>query len=149
MLVWLQRPCRYCSVLLSMGVGKGEKGGLAPPGFWKFRKRVVFLVSSGKNQISPFWPPPRKILEKSPSGPLGKCLYDARASVVVVTAPLLHAYYWFSHHVTCTFFCQGTCFVWSVSQCKTMDGIMQVNPRAKLKAHTRYALKCKFSPDSV
>jgi len=26
---------------------------------------------------------------------------------------------------------------------------MTVNPRAKLKAHSAYALKCKFSPDST
>ncbi|CAK8684712.1 unnamed protein product [Clavelina lepadiformis] len=44
---------------------------------------------------------------------------------------------------------QGTCFVWSVSHYKTADGIIQVNPRAKLKSHSRYALKCKFSPDST
>merc|ERR1712136_231098 len=43
----------------------------------------------------------------------------------------------------------GTCFVWSVSHCNALDGIIQVHPKAKLKAHERYALKCKFSPDSV
>lgn len=44
---------------------------------------------------------------------------------------------------------RGTCFVWSVSQCQQPETIMTVNPRAKLKAHDRYALKCKFSPDST
>lgn len=44
---------------------------------------------------------------------------------------------------------QGTCFVWSVSQYQNPDCMMTVNPRAKLKAHSKYALKCKFSPDST
>ena len=29
-------------------------------------KKAVFLVSSGKNRISPFWPPPKKNFWKSP-----------------------------------------------------------------------------------
>lgn len=44
---------------------------------------------------------------------------------------------------------KGTCFVWSISPGKTMEGIMQLHPRRKLDAHTKYGLKCKFSPDSV
>jgi len=49
--------------------GWASEGGQGAPGFWTFQQqKVVFLVSSGKNQISPFWPPPRKILEKSPNG---------------------------------------------------------------------------------
>lgn len=44
---------------------------------------------------------------------------------------------------------KGTCFVWSISLGKTLEGIMQLHPRRKLDAHTKYGLKCKFSPDSV
>ena len=44
-----------------MGVGRGEVVGLAP-WLWKFsEKKVVFLVSSGKNQNSPHVGPPDKI----------------------------------------------------------------------------------------
>jgi len=49
-----------------MGVGRG---GQALLDFEIFSKNVVFLVSSGKNQISPLLAPP---LEKSPSAPLEK-----------------------------------------------------------------------------
>ena len=39
--------------------------------FKNFRKNVVFLVSSGKNKLSPLLPPPtlEKRLEKNTSGP--------------------------------------------------------------------------------
>jgi len=48
-----------------MGVGRGA---LAPSWILKFlAKKVVFLVSSGKNQISPLLAPPGKIEEKNPS----------------------------------------------------------------------------------
>jgi len=43
----------------------------------------------------------------------------------------------------------GTCFLWSVSQYNNPEGVMTVNPRAKLKAHSMYTLKCRFSPDST
>jgi len=53
-----------------MAVGMG---GLAHPWILKIiAKNVVFLVSSGKSQISPFLAPPRKTLDKFPSAPLGK-----------------------------------------------------------------------------
>jgi len=56
-----------------MGVGKGGLGGAVPRlDFECLAKKVVFLVSSGKNQISPFLATPGKIWEKSPSGPPGK-----------------------------------------------------------------------------
>jgi len=37
-------------------------------------KKAVFLVLSGKNQISPLYPPLEKLLEKSTSSPLDKIL---------------------------------------------------------------------------
>jgi len=42
-----------------MGVGKGRQGRpWSPPGFLKFQqKKVDFLVSKGKKQISPLLPP--------------------------------------------------------------------------------------------
>ena len=48
------------------GRRKGKEGGL---GFRNFQKKVVFLVSRGKNEISPLLAPPRKFLEKSTRGP--------------------------------------------------------------------------------
>jgi len=46
--------------LMNMGVGRGKQGGLwLSPWILKFSaKKVVFLVSSGKNQISPLLDPP-------------------------------------------------------------------------------------------
>ena len=58
----------YESVFWAMGVGRGLAGGTLPPP-WIFKclpKKVVFLVSSGKNQISPLLPP----LEKCRKNPL-------------------------------------------------------------------------------
>jgi len=47
-----------------------ERGAAWPPWILKISaKKVVFLVSRGKNQISPLLAPPRKTLEKSPSAP--------------------------------------------------------------------------------
>ena len=52
------------------GRRKGGKGASAPPWILKFSARkVVFLVFSGKNQISLLLAPPGKISEKSPSVP--------------------------------------------------------------------------------
>ena len=54
LLVWpswrtLKKYCRH---------GRRKGGGQGPPGSSKFQqKKVVFLVSSGKNQISPLFPP--------------------------------------------------------------------------------------------
>jgi len=60
--------------------GRRKVGGPFPTEFWKFhQKKVVFLVSRGKKQISPLLAPsPRKILEKNPSAPWKKS--DAHAS---------------------------------------------------------------------
>jgi len=68
-----------------------RKGSLdAPLDFEIFsKKKVVFLVSSGKNQISPLLAPPGKIQEKFPSGhPLEKIfptpMNTARFAVALV-----------------------------------------------------------------
>jgi len=54
-----------------MGVGRGS-------GLLKFQqKKVVFLVSSGKNKFHHFWPPSGKTLEKFPGGPPWKKPFDA------------------------------------------------------------------------
>jgi len=42
--------------------------------FENFSKNFVFLVSSGKNQISPLMPPLKKLMEKSTGVPLEKIL---------------------------------------------------------------------------
>jgi G protein beta subunit-like protein len=43
---------------------------------------------------------------------------------------------------------RGHCYVWSL-----MGGVAEeptkLNPKHKIEAHQRYALKCKFSPDST
>ena len=52
-----------------------RKWGESPSWIWKISaKNVVFLVSSGKKQISPLLATPGKILEKSPWAPLEKIL---------------------------------------------------------------------------
>jgi len=52
----------------SMGVGRGA-------GIWNLQqKKAVFLVSSGKKQISPLLAPLEKLLEKSNSALLEKIL---------------------------------------------------------------------------
>jgi len=44
-----------------MGVGRGEQGGAWLPWIFKISaKKVVFLVSRGKKQISPLLPPLEK-----------------------------------------------------------------------------------------
>lgn len=43
---------------------------------------------------------------------------------------------------------KGTCYVWSLSSGIGTNPIT-LTPRTKLNAHTRYALKCRFSPDST
>jgi len=51
-----------------------EEGARPQPGFWKLpKKRVVFVVASGKKQISPLCPP-TKIFEKTLVLPLEKIL---------------------------------------------------------------------------
>jgi len=50
---------------------------------------VVFLVSSGKNEISPFFAPPGKISEKSPSAPPEKNPSDAHVCRFIQVTILL------------------------------------------------------------
>ena len=58
-----------------MGVGRGGREDFAPFAFENFTKKVVFLVSSGKKQISPLLAPLQKVVEKSTGGhPLEKVL---------------------------------------------------------------------------
>ena len=61
-----------------MDVGKGGRGGLGPPGFWKFQqKRLVSKFWAGKNKFRHFWPPLEKFW-KIPYWPLsGKNPSDA------------------------------------------------------------------------
>jgi len=58
------------------GRRKGGKGSLAPLDFENFSKKVVFLVSNGKKQILPLLATPRKIVEKSPIGPVVNLYYQ-------------------------------------------------------------------------
>ena len=61
-----------------MGVGRGGAERSLPPWILKIlAKKVVFLVSSGKKQMLPLLAPPRKILEKNPSGSPWKNPSDA------------------------------------------------------------------------
>ncbi|XP_037026806.1 protein LST8 homolog [Bradysia coprophila] len=42
---------------------------------------------------------------------------------------------------------KGNCYIWSLSS--TKDGrLSNLQPKLKIEAHKRYALRCKFSPDS-
>jgi len=43
---------------------------------------------------------------------------------------------------------KGTCFVWALRSGNGSEPT-QLTPKKKLAAHKRYALKCKFSPDST
>ena len=63
-------------VSVSMDVGRREQGGLAPPWILKFSvKKVVFLISSGKKQITSLLPRPWKNFGKFPQWhPLEKIL---------------------------------------------------------------------------
>ena len=40
---------------------------------------------------------------------------------------------------------KGSCYVYNL---KTMEGKTLATPKTNFKAHKRYGLKCKFSPDS-
>ncbi|XP_054270856.1 target of rapamycin complex subunit lst8 [Macrosteles quadrilineatus] len=42
---------------------------------------------------------------------------------------------------------KGHCYIWSLSG--GMEQQTKLNPKQKIEAHSRYALKCKFSPDST
>jgi len=64
------KACSFAKIPFTMGVGRG-RGGAWPPWILKFlEKKFVFLVLSGKKQISLLLAPPGKILEISPSAPL-------------------------------------------------------------------------------
>jgi len=52
-----------------MGVGREGRGAFPPWTLKVLEKKVVFLVFSGKKQISPLLASPGKNFEKSPSGP--------------------------------------------------------------------------------
>lgn len=43
---------------------------------------------------------------------------------------------------------KGNCYVWTLST-STASACTQARPKTKIEAHKRYALKCKFSPDST
>jgi len=59
----------------SHGPPKGAGGSWPPRGFWKFQqKKVVFLVSSGKKQISPLLAPIDKFWKNPQVPPLEKIL---------------------------------------------------------------------------
>ena len=74
----LQGPFRLslCAPQFSHHWCKGHgrrKEGRGAPGFWNFQlRKIVFLVSSRKNEISLLFPTPRKIVEKSHSAHPGK-----------------------------------------------------------------------------
>jgi len=53
--------------------------------FKNFSKNAVFIISSGKNQISPLLAPRRKTFEKSTSAPPGKILSDDHAQACKMT----------------------------------------------------------------
>jgi len=42
---------------------------------------------------------------------------------------------------------KGNCYIWNISQ-GIGDEPIQLTPKLKIAAHKKYALKCKFSPDS-
>jgi len=61
----------------------GGQGGICPRRFRNFIKKIVFLVSSGKNPISPLFSPPWKNLGKIPWwSPPGKNPSDAHGSII-------------------------------------------------------------------
>jgi len=73
-----------------MGVGAGRT--------WTSKvsaKKFVFLVSSGKNEIPPFLAPPRKILEKSPSGSSQKKIIPTSMIATVRYALLMSSFFLF------------------------------------------------------
>ena len=43
---------------------------------------------------------------------------------------------------------QGNCYVWNLTG-GIGDEVTQLIPKTKIPAHTRYALQCRFSPDST
>jgi len=64
-------------------VGRGGRGALDPWILKILPKKVVFLVLSGKKQISPLLAPRGKILEKSPGAPPRKNPSDAHVCLVL------------------------------------------------------------------
>lgn len=53
---------------------------------------------------------------------------------------------WSSHDFPPTL--QGNCYVWNLTG-GIGDEVTQLIPKTKIPAHTRYALQCRFSPDST
>jgi G protein beta subunit-like protein len=43
---------------------------------------------------------------------------------------------------------RGHCYIWSLTG-GVAEEPTKLNPKHKIEAHQRYALKCKFSPDST
>ncbi|XP_044732840.1 target of rapamycin complex subunit lst8 [Chrysoperla carnea] len=43
---------------------------------------------------------------------------------------------------------KGHCYIWSLTSGDGDDEPTKLNPKHKIEAHKRYALRCKFSPDS-
>lgn len=43
---------------------------------------------------------------------------------------------------------QGNCYVWNLTG-GIGEEVTQLIPKTKIPAHNRYALQCKFSPDST
>jgi len=72
--IWIQQQ--------HMGVGRGAEGPCLPRILKISAIKVVFLVSSGKKQISPLLVPSGKILGNSPGGPPGKNPSDAHAATL-------------------------------------------------------------------
>jgi len=63
--------------------GRGSRA-LLPLGFKKFQEKIVFFVSSGKNEISPLLAPSTKILKNTlVSSTLEKILPTAKAAAEV------------------------------------------------------------------
>ncbi|KAF6125789.1 MTOR associated protein, LST8-like protein [Phyllostomus discolor] len=54
--------------------------------------------------------------------------------------------FWSSHDFPSTQ--QGNCYVWNLTG-GIGDEVTQLIPKTKIPAHTRYALQCRFSPDST
>ncbi|XP_043192043.1 target of rapamycin complex subunit lst8-like [Amphibalanus amphitrite] len=42
---------------------------------------------------------------------------------------------------------RGSCYIWSLSDGATDQAPVQITPKRRLEAHTRYGLKCRFSAD--
>jgi len=62
-------------LIATVGVGRGCRGGKAPPRILKISaKNVVFLISGGKNKFHHFWPHLEKFWKNPLVAPLEKIL---------------------------------------------------------------------------